>query len=198
MKRQVRIWGAVTGALALLGLPMGLVWAWLAERPRYVIVGHHPYPADADSEALIGADGRLAFVCVAVGLITGLTAYWLAGRWHEVPLVLGLVSGGLLGSLLAWWTGHRFGLSGFAETVRTAADGTRVIGPLDLHATAVVTLWPLVAVIAFGVLEALDVAGRLRPSYRGGPGSGEPQKVGGGEFDLQAAPPGGDIDRREF
>ncbi|WP_344453131.1 hypothetical protein [Actinocorallia aurantiaca] len=197
MRRQVQIWGVVTGALALLGLPAGLLWSRLAERPEYVIVGGDTYPADSESEVLIGADGTLAAICVAIGLLAGAVAYWRAGRSNEVPLVLGLFTGGLLCSVLAWWLGHQFGLGGFEHTVRTAADGTRITGPLDLGATAVATLQPLVSVIVFGMLEAMDAAGRLRPSYQGGSGAGEPQKVRGGEFDLQAAPPGRDVHRRE-
>lgn len=197
MGRQVRVWGVTTGVLALLGLPVGLLWSRLAERPEYVVVEGRPYPADSESEVLIGADGRLALLCAALGLVAGAVAYWRAGRGNDVPLVLGLVAGGLLGSLAAWWLGHRFGLDGFEQAVRTAADGTRVTGPLDLGATAVVTLQPLVAVIVFGMLEALDAAGRLRPAYHRGPGPGEPQQVARGEFDLQPAPPGGDVDRRE-
>ncbi|MEO3783508.1 hypothetical protein ABGB12_09270 [Actinocorallia sp. B10E7] len=197
MGRLVRIWGITTGVLALLGLVAGLLWSRLAERPEYVVVNGRAYPADSESEVLIGADGTLAAICVAVGLLAGAVAYWRAGRSNEVPLVLGLFAGGLLGSLLAWWLGHRFGLDGFEHTVATAANGTRVTGPLDLGATAVVTLQPLVSVIVFGMLEALDAAGRLRPAYHGGPGFGEPQQVRRGEFDLQAAPPGRDVDRRE-
>ncbi|GAA0968746.1 hypothetical protein [Actinocorallia libanotica] len=197
MRRHVRVWGVATGVLALLGLPAGLLWSRLADRPEYVVVGGRAYPADSESEVFIGADGKLALICVALGLVAGAVAYWRAGRAGEVPLVLGLCAGGLLGSLLAWWVGHRFGLTGFEQAVRGAADGTRVTGPLDLGATAVVTLQPLVSVIVFGMLEALDAAGRLRPAYHGGTGAGEPQQVGRGEFDLQPAPPGGDVDRRE-
>lgn len=197
MRRQVQIWGVVTGALILLGLPAGLLWSRLAERPEYMIVGGDAYPADSESEVLIGADGTLAAICVAIGLLAGAVAYWRAGRSNEVPLVLGLFTGGLLCSVLAWRLGHRFGLDGFEDAVRAAADGTRLTGPLDLRATAVVTLQPLVSVIVFGMLEAMDAAGRLRPSSQGGPGAGEPQRVRGGRFDLQAAPPGRDVDRRE-
>jgi hypothetical protein len=195
--RHVRVWAATTGVLALLGVPMGLLWSRLAERPDYVVVGGRLYPAESESEVFIGADGRLALLGVLLGLVAGAVAYWRAGRANEVPLLLGLCAGGLLCSLVAWWTGHQFGLAAFEEAVRTAADGTRVTGPLDLGATAVVTLQPLVSVIVFGVLEALDAAGRLRPAYHRGPGLGEPQQVLRGQFDLQPAPPGRDVDRRE-
>jgi hypothetical protein len=199
VRRQVRVWGLTTGVLALLGIPAGLLWSRLADRPEYVVVGGRPYPADSESEVFIGADGSLAAICVVLGLIAGIAAYWRAGRDGEVPLLLGLFIGGLLGALAAWLLGHRFGLAEFEQTLRGAADGTRVTGPLDLGATAVVTLWPLVSVVAFGMLEALDAAGRtrLRPPYGGGRGAGEPQQVRGGEFDLQAAPPGRDVDRRK-
>ncbi|MDX6743054.1 hypothetical protein [Actinocorallia sp. A-T 12471] len=197
MARQLRVWATVTGTLALVGVPAGLLWVWLAERPGYVVVEGRAHLLDPETQDLIAADGKLALVCLGVGLVLGVLAYWRAGRGNDLTLVLALASGGLLGSLVAWWFGHRFGLAAFTDAIATGADGTRVTGPLDLGAKGVLTLWPLASVLAFGVLEALDAARRLPASDRGETGTGEADEVGGGEFDLEAAPPGGDVDRRE-
>ncbi|WP_460302504.1 hypothetical protein [Actinocorallia aurea] len=197
MARQLRAWAILTGTLALAGVPAGLLWVWLAVRPEYVVVSGQALLLDPETQDLIGADGRLAAVCAAFGLAAGLLAYWRGGRGRDVALVLGLTAGGLLGSLVAWWLGHRFGLAAFTEAVASGADGTRVRGPLGLHATGVLTLWPLVSVVVFGVLEALDAARRLPAADGGEPGPGDADQIGGGQFDLEAAPPGGDVDGRE-
>ncbi|ROO83981.1 hypothetical protein EDD29_1491 [Actinocorallia herbida] len=197
MARQLRVWATLTGTLALVGVPAGLLWVWLAVRPEYIIVSGKAHLLDPETQDLIGADGRFAAVCAAFGLAAGALAYWRGGRGRDVALVLALGTGGLLGSFVAWWLGHRFGLAAFTRAVASGADGTRVLGPLDLQAKGVLTLWPLVSVIAFGVLEALDVARRLPAADGGQPGAGEADEVGGGEFDLEAAPPGGDVDGRE-
>ncbi|MCD0450830.1 hypothetical protein LO762_16755 [Actinocorallia sp. API 0066] len=197
MARNLGIWAAVTGAVALVGVPVGLLWTRLADRPLYLVVDQRPHLLDPESETLITADGRFALLAVGAGVLTGLLAYWRGGRGADLSLVLGLFTGGVLGALLAWWLGHRFGLTAFTEAVATGADGTRVRAPLDLGARGVLTLWPLAAVAVFGVLEAIDAARRLPAADRGEPGPGEPDEVGGGEFDLQAAPPGRDVDGRE-
>lgn len=197
MARQLRIWAAVTAALTLLGLPAGLLWSWLSDRAEYLVFEHRTLLVDPDTQALIGADGRLALICGVLGAVAGAVAYGYAGRRNEVALALGLAAGGLLGSLVAWQTGHLPGLAGFEHAVATAADGTRVRGILDLGARGVLTVWPLVAVTVFGVLEAIDLARRSYPAYGREPGPGQPHQVGGGQLDLQAAPSSGDVDRRE-
>ena len=69
----------------------------------------------------------------------------------------------------------------------------------------VVVFWPIAAAGVFGLLEAVDLAGRHRIAEPlvltlgdgGGTRGGQPYQVGGGQFDLQAAPTGRDEDRTE-
>jgi hypothetical protein len=158
--RQLRIWAVTAGVVAILGVPAGLLWAWISPRAGYVIVRHEAYLVDPESQVPIGTDARFALIGVVLGLVCGVVAYWRAGRRNEVPLVLGLTTGGILASLIAWGLGHRFGLSDFEHLTATGADNTRVDGPPSLGAHGVLLLWPLLAVVIFGLLESLDLAGR--------------------------------------
>ncbi|SEF52400.1 hypothetical protein SAMN04489712_101304 [Thermomonospora echinospora] len=192
--RGLRIWAVTTVLLAVLGPPAGLLWAAIAPPVRYLMLDGHLVLADPETQALIAGDGRYALVTGAAGVLCGVLAYLAGGRDNDVPLLLGLGTGGTAAALLAWWTGHRVGQGGFEEAVRAAA-GRAVESPADLHAVGVVVSWPLLAVAVYGVLEA--VLARLAPRDRGQDGAGEPDEVGGGQLDLQAAPPRGDQDRVE-
>jgi hypothetical protein len=201
MAGQVRIGVVTTLVIAVLGLPAGLLWTVVAPRTTYVIAAGQAVVGDPETQTLIAADGWFAVLTAAAGLLCGVVAYVLAGRLRELGLLAALGIGGTAASLLAWWVGTLVGRSAFQHEVRTARAGTAAKGTLDLHATGVIIAWPLLALVVFGLLEALDVARRERrlpaPRYAGGGGPGEPDQVGGGQFDLQAAPPRRDIDRGE-
>lgn len=160
MVRQLRIWAVTAGVVTILGVPAGLLWAWMSPRVGFVIIRHKAYMVDPESQAPIGTDARFALIGAVLGLACGVVAYWRAGRRNEVPLVVGLVTGGTFGSMIAWALGHRFGLSNFDHLTVTGADNTRVDGPPSLGAHGVLLLWPLLAVVIFGLLESLDLAGR--------------------------------------
>lgn len=202
MAGQVRIGVAATLVIAVLGVPAGLLWTTVAPRTTYVIAGGKAILGDPESQTLIAADGWFAVLTAAGGLLCAVVAYVLAGRFREMGLLAALGVGGTAAGLVAWWVGSMVGRSSFHHEMRVAHDGTTAKGALDLHAAGVVIAWPLIAVVIFGLLEALDVArrdsrGRPAAGYAGGGGPGEPDQVGGGEFDLQAPPPGRDVDRRE-
>jgi hypothetical protein len=207
VRRQV-LTGTVTAlVIALLGVPLGLLWQAISPAARYAVVAGKPVLADPETQALISTDGRFAVLAVLSGALCGVGAYLLAGRTArgaDLILVTGLAAGGIAAALVAWRVGHHVGLDTYQRLVARAADGTMVTGTADLHAVGVVVFWPVAAVGAFGLLEAVDLAGRHRvvppvlgPDLRDGGGTrpGEPEQIGGGQFDLQAAPAGRDEDR---
>ena len=202
MAGQVRVCAVATLIIAILGIPAGLLWSAIAPRTAYVIVGGKALLADPEAQTLIAADGWYATLAAAGGLLCGLVAYLLAGRLKDIGLLAGLAVGGTAAGLIAWRLGHLFGLSAFRHQVRTVKDGTTARAALDLHASGVVIAWPLIALMVYGLLEALDVGGRdsrrkATAGDLGGGGPGQPDKVGGGQFDLQSAPPRRDVDGRE-
>jgi hypothetical protein len=200
MAGQLRIGIVATLVMAALGVPAGLLWTAVAPRTTYVIAGGKAIIGDPESQALIAADGWFAVLTALAGLACGVVAYVLAGRYRETGLLAALGVGGAAAGLVAWWVGSMVGRSSFQHQLRTARDGTTAKGALDLHAAGVVIAWPLIAIVVFGLLEALDVArreSRAAAGYRGGAGAGEPDQVGGGELDLQASPPRRDVDGGE-
>jgi hypothetical protein len=198
--RALRVWAATTVTLALLGPPAGLLWAGISPDVPYVVVDKVAVLADPDNQTLIGIDGRFATITAVAGLLCGVAAYVAGGRERDIALVLGLAAGGVLAAVLAWRVGHLVGLETFQRVTRTARTGTVMTGVADLRARGILVFWPVLAVGTYGMLEAFDVAGRvpsLVPGDAGGAGSGQPDEVGGSELDLQAAPPGGDVDGGE-
>lgn len=201
MAGHIRNGVLATLVIAVLGLPAGLLWTALAPHTAYVVDSGAALLADPETQTLIAADGWFAVVTGGAGLLCGVVAYVLAGRLGEPGLLGGLTAGAGAAAVVAWRAGHLAGLAQFRHALRTARDGTTVHAALGLHATGVIVAWPLVAVIVFGLLEALDPTGRESRGRAAGDGrgrrAGEADEVGGGEFDLQAAPTGRDVDRRE-
>lgn len=193
-RRGLLTWLVATVAVALAGPPVGLLWAAVAPPVRYLVVEGGVVLADPETQALIAGDGWFALITGAAGLLCGTLAYLAGGRGNDIPLLFGLGAGGTGAALLAWWSGHRVGLAEFERSARAVA-GRVVESPADLHATGVLVFWPLLAVAAYGLLEAL--VARLAPRDGGQYGAGETDQVGGVQFDLQAAPAGGDKDRVE-
>jgi hypothetical protein len=159
---QIRIGALATLAVTLLGVPVGLLWAALAPRTTYLVAAGKAFLGDPEGQTLIAADGWFAVLAAAAGVCCAIAAYVLAGRLGEMGLLAAAAAGGIAASVVAWRIGHLIGLSTYQHLVRTGRDGVAVRAPLELHAVGVILIWPLAAVVAFGLLEALDVAGRDR------------------------------------
>jgi hypothetical protein len=84
-------------------------------------------------------------------------------RHLPVTALTGLVAGGVVGSLVAWRLGALLRPGALAPRVEDAADGPQLALPLDLEATGVLLVWPVVAVGIVLVLTALtDDRTRIR------------------------------------
>lgn len=206
MIRQVKF-GVVTAVLlALLGLPLGWLWRSISPHVRYGLVDHVAYLVNPEDTGLIGTDGRFAMIALVAGTVSGLVAYLLAGRDNELGMLAGICLGGAAGSLDGWAVGTLPGRAHFYHLVHTLPDGKILAKPPELTAYGVLVIWPLLAVVVFAFLEATDIARRHtfrlpeRPLAAGDLGrdrAGQPDQVGGGEFDLQSAPPGRDVEGRQ-
>ena len=200
MARQVLYAAATAAVLTVLGLPLGWLWQAISPRVQYVVVKPTLFPVNGETVQPIGTDARFALLGLGVGLVTGLAAYLLAGRLGSLAMLIGLAAGASAGSVLAWLPHH---LS-VDHLIHAKANGASVTIHPDLGATGTIVAWPLVAVIVFALLESLDLSRRhalvgpgLPSGDLGEHGPGEGHEVGGGQFDLQAAPPGGDIEGRQ-
>ncbi|WP_017557870.1 hypothetical protein [Nocardiopsis baichengensis] len=161
--------GAVLGAVAALGVPLGLLWWWLAPRPE-VTVGADgrplPYPL---GEAAFSVQGHYAVIAAGAGIATGYCAYLvqyrLARRRAEqgrppldmrMACLLGLAAGAVLGAVLVWRTGVLLEGDAFAEALAAAAPGDVITDRLRLDATAALVVWPFVAVLQYGLFDAVS------------------------------------------
>lgn len=125
---------AVAVAVAVLGAPLGWLWAWLAPEVPVQVVPGGVVPTEEQPEEFFAADGWFILLGVAFGLLAAV-AVWFLLRRHRGPVALVAVTVGAVGAgLLAWWVGHRIGLSGYRHQVRQAAAGTELDRPPELRA----------------------------------------------------------------
>ena len=100
----------VLGAVALLGLPLGALWAWLAPPEFFARSPRAPTPGGVlpfvgESEHRFDDMATFLLFGLAAGVLTG-AALWLYRR-RRGPLI---VLAGVLGSLIAAWLAMRIGL----------------------------------------------------------------------------------------
>lgn len=165
-------------ALALAGIPAGLLWLWLAPRADFEVTDVGPVPVGSPSEELLVADDAVyALVLLGIGLLAGAAA-WFLRRRRGVATVLALAVGGCLTAVVAWQLGE---VLGAGPTEQELADvGTRVTTSLSLSSGAAMALAPFGALLSYvaAVLYAPhDDLGRLpapAPPAAVLAGSGEP------------------------
>ncbi|MGP4113149.1 ABC transporter permease [Streptomyces sp. 4N509B] len=152
--RPERRWGreiaeAAVVALAvavLTGVPLGLLWLWLAPRVPIVSNGEAVVLVNSEAEHAVGADGTFLLLGLAVGAVAGL-AVFLARRHGGVALVLGLAVGAVAGALLAWGMGDWFGpTEDIAARAQEVGTGVVFDGPLELGARGVLMGLPFAAI----------------------------------------------------
>ncbi len=104
---QLRPVAALVVALLVLGVLLGLVWAWWSP-PVPAGVNLHGGVERQESEAFFAADARFAVITLAVGFVAGAAAWFVRstrGPW----MALGLAVGGLGGALLTAAVGNAVG-----------------------------------------------------------------------------------------
>lgn len=99
----------VVGVLAVVGVPLGLLWWALAPRADYRITSAGPVVIGNPSEELLIADDSIFVLIVAgLGLLAGLLT-WLFRRHRGVAGLLAVAFGTLAGSAVAWRIGELLG-----------------------------------------------------------------------------------------
>jgi hypothetical protein len=138
---------AVVLALALTGVPVGLLWWVLAPRADFRVTEDGPVPiGDPSGELLVADDGVLVLLLAATGLIAGAAAWWLRRR-RGVATVVALALGALATGVVAWRLGE---LLGPGPTQAQLADvGARLTTPLRLGGLPVLAVGPFAAVLAY-------------------------------------------------
>ncbi|MEV0095655.1 hypothetical protein [Streptomyces sp. NPDC050738] len=151
------IWQAavVAVAVAVLGVLLGVLWAWLAPKVPLVSDGKAVFLKNSESEEAIGADGTFLLLALGFGVVTAV-AVFLFRRRGGIALVLGLAVGGLLGAVLAWRVGLVLGPSDdVVAAALKAGKGVTFDAPLKLAAKGALLAWPVAAMIVHLALTAL-------------------------------------------
>ncbi|WP_435825965.1 DUF2567 domain-containing protein [Micromonospora zamorensis] len=139
-RRPLRTAATVLGAvlaLAVLGVPFGLLWAVLAPATPVLKTAEGAIYADPQPEQPIAADGWFSLLGLGFGLLVAL-ALWFVLRRRRGPVgLLAAVLGALAAAPVAWQVGRRVGLATFDRLLDTAPAGQSFTKPPDLRAGGV-------------------------------------------------------------
>lgn len=168
----------IVTALALTGVPIGLIWAWWSPPgPRALLFSGGKVQPE-ESEAFVAGDGRYAILVVAVGLLAGLIA-WSAKAARGTIVVLALAAGGLTGAAITVLVGRLAGGGTADGKVGTIVEQL----PLSLHATGLLFLEAAAAVFVYGLCVSFAAADDLgRPDADRELARSVPSRSGPGEL----------------
>jgi hypothetical protein len=171
-RRDLRAAGLVAVVTAVLGVPLGLVWAAVAPHVSVLVTPEGAVFADHRPESFVAADALFGAVGIAAGAVLGGAVFgWRRrrGPW----LAIALAAGSLAGSYVAWKTGHQMGLSTYNRLLGAAPAGRAFERPVDVRARGVLFVQPIVAVIVYVLAAGWSRFGDLgRVSEAAGPGAG--------------------------
>lgn len=157
--------------VAVAGVPLGLLWSWLApsvpvgRNQQGQIVVNDPAP-----EQFVAADGWFALLGFGFGVLVAIAAWQLLRRYRGPLMLLAVVLGALAAALVAWQVGRRLGLADFERWQQAAAVGELSTRPPDLSAYGTLLMPAFAAVIVCTLLAGwsndpnLDRPGAL-PGY---------------------------------
>lgn len=108
-RRDGRWAAGVVAVLAVVGVPLGVLWWALAPRAHYRITDSGPAVIGHPSEELLIADdGIFVLIVAGLGLLAGVLT-WLIRRRRGVAALVGVALGTLAGSAVAWQIGQLLG-----------------------------------------------------------------------------------------
>ncbi|WP_207124611.1 DUF2567 domain-containing protein, partial [Actinocatenispora comari] len=154
--------------VAAAGAPLGLLW-WVLSPRAEVVMTDQGGMYNLETETFAAADGWLAVLTAAGGLVAAVVC-WVVLRRYRGPLLLAVLAvGGAGGAVLAAWVGSRIGLADFNALLGAAQPGWRFPYPLRLGARGAVVLAPLFAVLTYTVLAGFSRYPALRARRAGAP-----------------------------
>ncbi|BCJ51034.1 hypothetical protein Asp14428_25090 [Actinoplanes sp. NBRC 14428] len=177
-RRSVAVGALIVVAMAVAGVPLGLLWSWLSPSVPVVNAGENGIVVnDPSPEQYIAADGWFTIIGFVFGLLAAIAAWLVLRRDRGPAVLLGVTLGGLASTLVMWQAGRLVGLSAWQDWQRSSAPGDRFSRPPDLHAYGTLLVAAFAAVIVTTLLAGwandpdLDRPG-AKPGY-GHDGGGE-------------------------
>ncbi|SBT44651.1 DUF2567 domain-containing protein [Micromonospora auratinigra] len=136
----LRAVGVTLGAallIAVLGAPLGLLWAAVAPDTPVRKVPDGAVYAVPQPEQPIAADGWFSLLGIAFGVLAAIGLWALLRRRRGPAGLAAGVLGGLGAAVLAWQVGRRIGLGTYDRLLASAPDGTAFTKPADLRSGGV-------------------------------------------------------------
>ncbi len=147
-RELVRAFAWILLACLVVGAVMGVAWASISPRVQLTVKQGELVYAEG-TEAAVAGDLSFACLAVTVGLLTGIVVA-TRRKLVRTGALLGVVAGGLLGSLVAWKVGLAVANGADQDIELSAAghgEGVVFSGPLSIDAPGVLLLWSLSAIV---------------------------------------------------
>jgi hypothetical protein len=128
-------WSVGAGlAVAVLGAPLGLLWAALAPDVPVVQGENGPLLTSAQPEQFVAADAWYTFLGVAFGIAVAVASWFVLRRYRGAIALTGVTLGAVGAAIVAWKLGRLVGLDDYEQLKAAAAVGDRFSKPADLRA----------------------------------------------------------------
>jgi hypothetical protein len=174
---------ATAAAVAVLGVPFGLLWTAVAPDVPIIMTDGGPVYGVAQPEQLVAADGWFAILALPVGLLAAAGVWWLARPVRGLPGLVAVTVGAVGTGLVAWWVGRQVGLADYDSTLAAAQAGAELDQPPDL-AVVEFDWWPpqvlgvlLVPALAAAATYTMLAAWSRFPSLRPEPVTEDPPEA---------------------
>lgn len=153
-RRSLAVAAGSAVGIVLLGVPFGLLWAWLAPAVPVIDAGQAGVlVTDPSPEQYIAADGWFTLLGLGFGLIVTIAAWLLLRRDRGPFLLLGVVGGTLLaGRWVAPMAGEFLGRDAYDQWRATAAQGATYLAPPEVQALGPKLVPAFVAAIVLTLL----------------------------------------------
>jgi hypothetical protein len=129
LRRELLIALGVAAALAVVGLPLGLLWRAVAPKVEFVMVDGGATTVLPEPEGFVADDGWYVLITLVFGVAAAI-AVWSLFRGRRGPvLFIGLVVGCVAGGVLTAWLGHVIGYAHYRDLIAHAPVGTHFLRP---------------------------------------------------------------------
>ena len=158
-RRRIAPWRQAA-AIAVSGVPVGLLWWLLAPSGLNLLTGDPALAAGSNTATWLPRDLVLAGLFLLAGCVAGAL---VSGSKHEVPTsgtVVLVVLAGALGAVIAWATGV-LSAGWWGAPVDASANASIAF---SLRSYAVLAIWPAAIALAIFLQSLFAPSGRTQDS----------------------------------